>query len=160
MATEKRVRFECDATTDLSVNKTAYDNTESDIAEARAQIEAMLLERMDGIQLTGEPIKGFDYTDFVLTSGSLLQKKQLEDAVQQELTARYNVVKSVTKEKLEDFPRPVSKKTLAIRRYAFPQSEVEGSPNGFSRRLLWLPLILGIISYVISILYSAYADAT
>lgn len=158
MATEKRVRFECDATAEKSVRKTAFDNSGSDIDQARAQIEAMLVDHMNGVQLTGETINGNDYTDFVLTSGSLPQKEQLEEAIKQALTARFIVVKSTTKESLEDFPRPVPKKTLAIRRHAFLQEE-ETSGRSL-RHLVWFPLVLGIISYVISILYFAYSDTT
>lgn len=156
MATEKRVRFECD-TTEKSVHKTALDNTEGDISQARAQLEAMLFERVENVRLTGEIINGNDYTDFILTSGSLAQKERLEEAIKQALTARFAVVKSTTKELMEDFPRPVPKKTLAIRRYAFLQ-EAEETSGGFPRHLLWVPLVLGIISYVISLLYSAYSD--
>jgi len=128
-----------------------YDNNESTLRDAEAEIKAILGPISTELRVTSrQDCETCNY--YVLHSNSLTYRSELEKAVKESLSPCYSIVETDTREPRENWPTPVPMDTLAVKREALPHSPQEKASQGGPLSFL---LVL-IISYAISILYRFY----
>jgi hypothetical protein len=134
---------------EVDEEKEKYDNDEKTLARERSKLAFHLAS------FTPEPLTILaerHYVDadyFILSRAARKNRASLEKLLRDQFTVRYSVEEAQVRVKKENWPTPLKKSTLAIKRRAFPLSLYHRLP------LPRLPhfLLFATIAYLFSILY-------
>lgn len=134
-----------------------YDNTEAQLAEARADLDAVLAPLELAIV---ERLDSAEYTLFVLPSASLTCADALEEALRRGASSRYTLVDQERREARDGYPAPVPVATLAIRREAYLLEDLEDLSDGPTKGGVGALFAALLIAYLAVVLYRPYATFT